>query len=265
MKPSQNLGMQAVMSALDTVDSPVSFFIRDDDTGWNDERLFALLDCTRSVGVPIDLAVIPQATGLALAAELRAWVDDANRLVGLHQHGHAHSNHEPMGRKCEFGAARDLDAQRADLVTGRQHLQDLFESRLDTHFTPPWNRCSSATPTLLATLGYTGLSRDRTAAPQSALPELPIDVDWCKHQRQAEARGTHHDAASGDAIALDVAARVRSGATVGLMLHHAVMSDMELRRLQTWLACWSQHPKARWQPMRAWLNAPPTETILTGA
>jgi hypothetical protein len=265
MKHDLTAGIQAVVAALDAVDSPVGFFIRDDDTGWDDERLFALLQCTQRAGVPIDLAVIPEATGETLAAELRAWVDDAEGMIGLHQHGHAHCNHEPQGRKCEFGTARDLQAQRHDLEAGRKRLQNLFEARLDTFFTPPWNRCSPDTPALLAELGYTGLSRDRTAPRQTALPEMPVDVDWCKHQRQAVANGNHHAAVSGDAIALDLASRVRGGATVGLMLHHAAMSDFELQRLRAWLACWTQHPNARWQPMRTWLTAPRADATLTGA
>jgi hypothetical protein len=242
-----NAGMQAVIDALDAVDAPVNFFLRDDDAGWHDERLFALLDCTARAGVPIDLAVIPQATGFHFAAELSARFDDANGLIGLHQHGYAHENHETTGRKCEFGPMRELAAQRHDLIAGRERLRTLFGARLDDFFTPPWNRCSAETPSLLAQLGYTGLSRDASAPAQTALAELRVDVDWCKQQRLATERGE----ATGEAIACELARHIGSGVTVGLMLHHGEMSDTELDWLEAWLTCWSRHPNARWQPMRA--------------
>ena len=245
-----NSGLDAVLAALDAVASPVDFFLRDDDAGWDDARLFALLRCTERARVPVDLALIPTATGARLAAELRASFDGARGLIGLHQHGHTHTNFETSGRKCEFGPGRAPDAQRRDLIAGREHLRSLFGARLDGCFTPPWNRCSVRTPALLAELGYSALSRDRSAAPQQELPELPVDVDWCRQQRLALERGE----GNGDAVAFELARRIRSGATVGLMLHHAQMSAVELDWLQTWLSCWSRHPNARWRLMRQLLD-----------
>ena len=255
-------GIDAVLAALDAADAPVHFFIRDDDAGWDDARLFALLDCTQAAGVPIDLAVIPQAVAAPLARALCERVDasgGASRgasggTIGLHQHGHAHRNHESQSaRKCEFGPARSIAAQRADLIAGRQHLQGCFGDRLDATFTPPWNRCSGVTPGLLAALGYTALSRDRTAPPQFALPELPVDVDWCREQRLAAERGESGGARIGNALAQ----RVAGGATVGLMLHHAAMSDAEIDALRAALRAWSAHPRARWQRMNHCLPRAP--------
>ena len=250
MNAGTSVGISAVLAALDAATAPVHFFIRDDDAGWDDERLFALLRCTERARVPIDLAVIPQATGVGLAAQLRACIDGAGGRIGLHQHGHAHSNFETTGRKCEFGPSRDLESQRRDLTAGREHLRTLFGARLDAFFTPPWNRCSDATPGLLAGLGYTGLSRDRSAPPQQALPELRVDVDWCRQQRLAEGRSESRDEPGGGAIGLDLARHVQGGATVGLMLNHAQMSAAELDWLGHALSSWARHPNARWRPMR---------------
>ena len=266
MSIGHSAGISAVLAALDAATAPVHFFIRDDDAGWDDARLFALLRCTEGARVPIDLAVIPQATGAGLAAQLRACVDGAGGRIGLHQHGHAHSNFEPTGRKCEFGPSRDLQAQRRDLIAGREHLRTRFGARLDAFFTPPWNRCSDATPGLLAELGYTGLSRDRSAPHQQALPELRVEVDWCRQQRLAEARdesrGEAGGEALGDAIGLDLARHVQGGATVGLMLHHAQMGDAELNWLGDALSNWARHPNARWRPMRELLRElPPLEPL----
>jgi predicted deacetylase len=239
-------GLNAVIAALDATIAPVNFFIRDDDAGWDDARLHALLRCTERVRVPIDLAVIPQAISDELAAKLNALYDLADGRIGLHQHGYAHENHEALGRKCEFGTSRDIAAQRHDLIAGRERLRALFGARLDGFFTPPWNRCSAATPDLLSALGFTGLSRDRSAETQRALPELRVDVDWCRQQRDGFERGE----TEGDAIAFELAHHIRSGETVGLMLHHAQMSNVELAWLEAWLLGWVRHPNARWKSMR---------------
>jgi len=44
---------------LDACACPVRFFFRDDDVGWDDERLWALLDRFARGATPVDLAVIP--------------------------------------------------------------------------------------------------------------------------------------------------------------------------------------------------------------
>jgi len=234
-----------VREALDTARAPLDIFLRDDDAGWDDARLIALLEATARAGVAIDLAAIPLAIGDTLARELRARIDETPGRIGMHQHGYAHSNHEAEGRSCEFGPARDTAAQRQDLLSGRARLQQHFGERLDALFTPPWNRCSPHTPALLAELGYAALSRDRGATPQRALPELPVDVDWCRQQRSGG------PGAIAQALACAIRARSADGRPLGLMLHHAQMDDGELALLERWLAALANHPLARWRSMRA--------------
>ena len=74
-----NSGLDAVLAALDAVASPVDFFLRDDDAGWNDARLIALLGVVASAGVAIDLAAIPLAVDDALCAERDGSVHGAGR------------------------------------------------------------------------------------------------------------------------------------------------------------------------------------------
>lgn len=238
-------GVNAMLNALDAARSPVDIFLRDDDAGWDDARLLALLDCVDQARVPIDLAVIPRACGALLARELHARMDAAPGSVGVHQHGLAHANHESVERKCEFGSARGIDQQRRDLCDGRARLRDLFGSRLEAIFTPPWNRCSPGTADLLAELGYAALSRDRGAPAQRALPELPVDVDWCKERRLAAQRGED----AGTRIGFALARQILAVQSVGLMLHHADMDAQDLLALSALLAASLRHPRARWISM----------------
>ena len=255
-------GLHTLLAALDAAPAPVAFFLRDDDAGWDDARLFALLDCTEHAGVPIDLAVIPQATSAALATSLSARKTAAPGLFGLHQHGYAHTNHETLERKCEFGPARSIDAQRSDLSAGRERLLGYFGDQLDPFFTPPWNRCSATTPALLAALGFSALSRSRGAEAQQVLPELSVDVDWCKQQRIAR----EHGEADGSArIAAALAQRVATsgpGGPVGLMLHHAEMDAGDLALLAALLRATMRHPQVRWRPIRALLDGATTHPAL---
>ena len=248
-------GLNAMLAALDAALAPVRLFLRDDDAGWDDAGLFALLDCTQRAGVPIDLAVIPQASSDALARELCSRIDGVPGQVSVHQHGFAHRNHETVERKCEFGSARSVDAQRGDLLAGRDRLRDLFGARLDAVFTPPWNRCSAATPALLARLGYAALSRDRTAPAQHALPELPVDVDWCRQRREAALQGED----GGERIGFQLAQCIGIGQPVGLMLHHAEMDASDLALLDSLLAASVGHPHAHWASMgKIWPASPTT-------
>ena len=59
----------------------------------------------------------------------------------VHQHGFAHVNHEPEGRKCEFGVNRSPQRQREDISRGRDLLRGWFGD-VPSVFTPPWNRCA---------------------------------------------------------------------------------------------------------------------------
>lgn len=249
----------ALLLALDRVDAPVHLFVRDDDAGWADDALHALLRTMERAAVPIDLAAIPAAVTPALVRELNERRRDGQE-IGIHQHGYAHLNHESDGRKCEFGASRSAVAQGSDIRRGAAFLHDAFGTTLDPIFTPPWNRVSPDTPALLAELGFAALSRDSTAAPQQALPELAVHTDWTRQWWRAAEAGA--DPVQG--ISADLARHVAPGAKLGLMLHHAVMTPVELEGLAACLAAWRAHPNLRCVPMRALLRqSQPQEHFLS--
>ena len=218
--------LQPVADALDAAPSAVPVFFRDDDAGWGDERLLALLDAFAARGLPVDLAVIPAELEPGLARELR------ERPVGLHQHGLAHVNHEHEGRKCEFGPARDASAQRHDIAEGRERLAALLGNRVDPIFTPPWNRCTGDTGRVLAELGFAALSREARAEPLRVpgLAELPVSVDYVR--------------LSPDELGARIAAAIGSGSPVGLMFHHEVMGAGAMQRTGELLSLLVDHERA---------------------
>jgi hypothetical protein len=218
--------LDPVRAALDTLEQTADVFFRDDDAGWDDARLHALLDRFAHHGLPLDLAVIPAELDYGLAHALRRRA--ATQPLGLHQHGYAHRNHEPDGRKCEFGPYRSAEEQHRDIAAGAARLHHLLGDLIQPIFTPPWNRCTQATGRALVDLGFTVLSREWRAAPLGIenLSELPIRIDWVKADAHEQ-----------------LAVALTEGKPVGVMFHHAAMDGVGLAHADELLALLADHAR----------------------
>lgn len=227
--------LDPLRAALDAGDGPRTFFFRDDDAGWDDDALERLLDVFEPRGLPLDVAAIPTAVTARTVELLTARPAAGRNDVTVHQHGFAHVNHEPEGRKCEFGASRSRDQQAEDLATGRALLQDRVGD-VPAVFTPPWNRCAPWTGEVLQELGFEVLSRDLTAGSVgvAGLAELPVTVDWA-----AKRKGVPLDRTGRGEL---LAERARQPGPVGVMLHHEVMSDQDLADVGALLDLLGGHP-----------------------
>ena len=236
---SMTAWLDPVCKALDESDTGIDFFFRDDDVGWANDEFRALLACFRRHAVPIDIAAIPSALTAEFAGEICALHDEAPALVGIHQHGFSHTNHEVLGRKCEFGASRTRQDQYSDIQLGKMKLEAMLGSALDSIFTPPWNRCTEITGECLRELGFRVLSRDATAPPLAlaGLNELPISVDWF-----AKNNGSRLSFECLGALLAKVVKQRQQ--PVGIMLHHELMSADERGLLGDLLVLLSTHRQA---------------------
>ncbi len=231
-----------IKQALDRAEKPASFIFRDDDAGWEDNRLFELLDCCLKFEIPVDLAVIPLAINIREVHLYNQVV--ASNLIGIHQHGYSHDNHQLHGRKCEFGDDRSYSQQHADIKAGQELLLDYFGNHVDPIFTPPWNRCNQDTVNALNDLGFTTLSRDHTAMPLNYLKlrELPVNIDWFKK---------HHGKRLNQVeLGLLMAQVIDSGETVGIMLHHELMDQIEMDMLCELFELLISHPSVKCERMK---------------
>jgi hypothetical protein len=222
--------LRNLLLSLEQTNAPVDVFFRDDDAGWEDARLFELIERFAAEGLPLDLAVIPAELTPELAARL------ADGHAGLHQHGFAHTNHQLEGRKCEFGSDRSREAQRADIAAGQERLRSLLGPRVDPFFTPPWNRCMPYTGEVLVELGFSLLSREHRAEPLGLLPELPVHLDVAR--------------LSPGELDTRFASHVRDGGPIGVMFHHGVMDEEAMRRASELLALLAGHERVRPRAMR---------------
>jgi len=230
--------LDPVRRALDERPDRCVVFFRDDDAGRGDDRLAAMLDRFEQHRVGVDVAVIPALVRRSLADELRRRVDAGG--VRVHQHGLAHVNHEPTGRKHEFGPMRDAVRQAEDVAAGRRLMLDWFgDASVDPVFTPPWNRCTTRTAVALVQHGLRVLSRDHSAVPLSipGLAEVPVTIDWFGHHQGV--RWTP------DELATRLADRVRGRDPVGVMLHHDVTDADDLARVDEVLMLLGGHPRVR--------------------
>jgi hypothetical protein len=230
--------LDPLRQALDESDLPIDFFFRDDDVGWGNDEFRALLACFRGQSLPLDLAVIPSALTAELANEIRAANAEAPALVGVHQHGFSHTNHEVHGRKCEFGISRAQQDQFRDIQLGKMKVEALLGSALDPIFTPPWNRCTVITAMCLRDLGFTVLSRDATAPSLalSGLKELPVSIDWFGKK--------NGERLSLQSLGLLIANTVKQKQPIGIMLHHELMNADERELLDHLLVLLSTHRQA---------------------
>jgi hypothetical protein len=231
-------------AALNAAPASIKLFFRDDDAGWGDEHLRALLEVFEAQAAPIDLAVIPHALTREMALELCTRRARGRDRLGFHQHGYRHSNYETEGRKCEFGPSRSAQQQAHDILAGQMRLRALL-GNIDPIFTPPWNRCTQATVQAVRASGQKALSRDVTAAPLELGPldACAVHVDWCKWTHRADP----------DWAALDQQLAVfvqRGQSTLGIMLHHAVMTDADWAALRELLPLLNAHRRAQLCLMR---------------
>ena len=237
--------LDPIRRALDQSPEPITFFFRDDDGGWSDDRLFKLLDLFADYELPIDLAIIPQALTPALARRIGERIEANPERVSVHQHGFAHVNHEMEGRKCEFGPARGRELQEHDIALGKRILAEHFGPIVQPIFTPPWNRCTGQTGGCLIRLGFRILSRDSSAAPLNipGLSELPVQVDWFA-KRKGERLSLNQMGAL-------IAGAVKDAKPVGIMFHHALMDAGERKAVGELLALLAAHNRAQSRPMQS--------------
>jgi len=240
--------LNPLQAKLDQTARPFKLFFRDDDVGWSNRQLYPVLDRFKNYAIPIDLAIIPQALNDAMVENLLFLCRKTKQKIGLHQHGYSHSNHEFLGRKCEFGSHRSKVDQYQDLCQGKKRLNAIFGEALDPIFTPPWNRCSQITIDCLQALDFKILSRDLTAKKLalSGLIEIPVCVDWSGLRKKSRIGNKN--------LGKQIANALTTSRSTGIMLHHAEMDENDIKLLMDLLCLLASHDNAQCQLLRDFIG-----------
>jgi len=216
----------------------VSVFFRADDIGVPSYNFYAMTDCFTRHNLPLCLAVVPAWLTGARWEAIRKRVNTSLPLWCWHQHGWSHRNHEPAGKKYEFGPSRTGPEIETELMRGRIRLESLLGDEFSPFFTPPWNRCSPLTMDALTRLQYSGISRSRGEQKKPApLPDLYINIDL-HTRKESDPHASLHNLCGEFTAAID-------NAHVGIMLHHQRMDRPALLFLDGLLRIIAAQPRLK--------------------
>ncbi|MGB7181599.1 MAG: hypothetical protein WBD34_17285 [Burkholderiaceae bacterium] len=237
--------LELIAEAIAKKKDRIHIFFRNDDGGWAQERLDNLWHLMLRHGLPMDVAVIPDALTEQIADRLHGLHQRSTGMLRFHQHGFRHRNHEFSDRKSEFGISRTFEQQLTDIDEGRTVLGRWLGNSVDPFFTPPWNRCTDVTISALHTLGFQVISRitgsDSLVCNQ--LKPIDVSIDWLKSrkgQRMTWAQFCNY-----------AKSQFEIGDTIGIMLHHEHMDTPELERFQQFVKLLMAQPNVQFCSMKA--------------
>ena len=196
----------------------IYLFFRADDVGVPGMKFARLMDLFAKYGVPLSLAIVPAWLTHDRWQYLNGFERKNPARYSWHQHGWRHVNHEPAGKKQEFGGARSLSEIEHDLIRGKNRLRELMGEAFFPVFTPPWNRCSVHTVLLLRQLGFVAVSRSYGSQPLSprGLPDFYVNVDLHTRKERAAAAGWNN-------LLRELELAIASN-YCGIMIHHQIMN-----------------------------------------
>lgn len=198
-------------------EKPLVFF-RADDIGVPSRNFTEMIACFKKHRLPLCLATVPSWSTRARTDALLSVTGTASSQWYWHQHGRTHHNFETLGKKQEFGPSRNKKEITQSLKQGRSRLQNLLGREFHPVFTPPWNRCSSATIEALIALNYDALSRSSGAQPPAPhhFPDFQINIDL-HTRKESSPEGAYAN------LLREIEQGFASG-TAGIMLHHQRMN-----------------------------------------
>lgn len=230
---------QRIHDAVSPIAYPRLVFFRADDVAVPSRNFSHMIAAFKRRRVPLSMAVVPAWLTRNRWEALRSVAGDDPALWCWHQHGYQHKNHEPEGKKCEFGASRPTEAIRQDLRRGRDRLSEIMGPAFFPAFTPPWNRCGTSTLVLLKEMGYYVVSRSKGAssAPPRGLADFSVNVDL--HTRKEP------DPETARRNLLDELETALGGGFCGIMIHHQRMNGAALDFLDNLLSVLTREPGVR--------------------
>lgn len=211
-------------------EKPIMFF-RADDIGIPSRSFSEMIECFKKNHLPLCLATVPSWLNHQRLSDIQSVVGTSKEQWYWHQHGVVHRNFESSGKKQEFGETRSEETILLSLQRGKERLYKLLGSNNGPVFTPPWNRCSSATLRSLHALGFKAISRSSGAKPESPseLPDIQVNVDLHTRKETSGKDGFFN-------LLEELETGLASG-RCGVMLHHQRMNCRAVDFLDIFLQC----------------------------
>ena len=216
-----------------TAHGPARVFFRADDIGVLSKNYFRMMALFLKYQTPLCLAVVPTWMTRLRWDAMDTFLEKGGSLFCWHIHGYRHMNHEIQGKKQEFGPIRSSGQVFSDLSRGYARLEAIMGKNLTPVFTPPWNRCSLDTMTLLKEIGVKGISRSYGSLPLSpqGIKDFPVHVDL--HTRKEK------QARQGWQKLLGEFTNAMASDAWGIMIHHMRMNHQAFVFLEYLLGLFS--------------------------
>lgn len=229
---------QSLLAGLAQLDSsePIPILFRADDIGVLSAHFSEMMRLFNHYHLPLCLAVVPTWLTRRRWDAMGEQIDTGSDLWCWHQHGWNHANHEPSGKKNEFGPTRTAVAMESEIRKGRDRLVQLIGKDFQPFFTPPWNRCSQEAIRVCKNLGFRGISRSRGEQKEpAALPDFYINVDL--HTRKEADQAAALEGLCGEFR------QAINDRCIGVMIHHQRMNDKALHLLDRLLEFITDNPR----------------------
>jgi len=226
--------------------APLQIFFRDDDVDEDEATLRRLLGLFQRQKIPVNLGVIPGLLTEAGGELLAQTFDNSPDLVEMNQHGWRHINHEPEGRKCEFGPSRTYADQLADIERGQERMTAVFGERWRPVFIPPWNRCSEDAYRAIDHLGFCALSAKQGASVVTGyrFQEISITLDLYRWKNGPSLKPPEE-------IVHEIVDQSLKRQRIGVMTHHKVMDEGAFDFLDSLLGALAQSPIVRFHTFQS--------------
>jgi hypothetical protein len=225
-------------------------FFRADDIALAGRQFADMLAVFARYRVPLSLAVVPAWMTSLRWKEIKHMAAGDSKLWCWHQHGWRHQNHEPSGKKQEFGPARAAEDIRKDLDRGRRRLETILGNEFTPIFTPPWNRCDERTLAFLAESGYRAVSRFSENPPKAppGLADIAVTVDL-HTRKESDPKVAWNNLFS------ELTQSLAAGCC-GVMLHHRRMNEAAVSFLELLLVLMVRYKNIHLTPMPALADNP---------
>jgi hypothetical protein len=183
---NESMASAEVFAALARLDE--AFVIRVDDVGMSDDDRHDLLGRIAGIGHSVNAAVVP-IHAVRAADSLTPLLRTHSGRIEIHQHGWSHANHEPSGRKSEFGSARDSSVNAADIARGKALLHEVFGPAFVPVFCPPWNRVNDDLLRICSALRFSGVSAFGQLVVAPPMCDVSVNIDVTKALRLGPSPG----------------------------------------------------------------------------
>jgi hypothetical protein len=212
-------------------------FFRADDIAVPGKNFARIMELFTRYRVPLSLAVVPAWLTGPRWKHLKGLSRRDPSLWCWHQHGWRHINHEPGGKKQEFGQRRTPSQIRRDLTQGKKRLEICMERDFYPVFTPPWNRCSDITLEILRELDYRAVSRDKGSLPPppEGFDDFQVNVDLHTRKEPDPSECVNN-------LLTELKEGLISG-SCGIMIHAQRMNEAAFSFLDILLSALTRHKK----------------------